>query len=261
MFIYLFHLILGIFYLSMFPSNIFLIGFIYFVFLIPALHRSIIYYLLEFKIPPWTIVMKCFVHMSLFSNFHQKVNIMFIWMLIYVWNDLLYVVRHAEKRLSKIDSLLYEHNMRISHLYIDTYSDDITNRFHTHLFDTNRMYWFDKTEESNKTSLGIHNYRNIVEPTQPDNTMLNAAKGYTIFIRNRYIICLPALFVFVYSGFIDFRWNYLTLLNMLILCTELLVLVLNTRQFYITSNILLVLCIFLANQVETVYLIQPINTE
>lgn len=261
MIIYLLHLILGALYISLFPSNIFLIGIIYFVYLIPPLHRTVVYYLMEFKIPPWTILLKCIVHISLFHNFHQKVNIMFLWMIVYVWNDLIFVLRHAEKRLSKIDELLYSHNMRIAHLYINTYSEDTINRFHTHLFDTNRLYWFDKTDVSRKVSLGIHNYRKLLidsTPTDADPILLKGAKGHSIFLRNRMFIYMPALFILIYAGFIDFRWHYLTVINMIIVYFEWTQLVLDTKNFYIYSNILLFFCVCFANYQESVYLIQPI---
>ena len=261
MIIYLLHLIIGILYISLFPSNIFLIGILYFVFLIPPLHRTIVYYIVEFKLPPWFIVLKCIVHVSLFDNYHQKINIMFLWMIVYTWNDLLFVVRHAENRISKINDLLYNHDMRIAHLYINTYTEDKVNRFHNHLFDTNSLYWFDKTSQSNKVSLGIQNYRKILVDSSPihtDPTLLKAAKGHSIFLRNKVFIYMPAVFIFMYAGFIDFRWHYLTVLNMIIVYFECMQLLLTTKQFYIYSNIVLFVCVFLANYQRSVYLIQPI---
>ena len=261
MLIYILHFLLGVAYILQFPSNIFLVGIVYFVHLIPPLHRRTIYYITEFKIPPWSIALKCMIHISLFENFHQKINIMMLWMLIYCWNDLYFVVCHAEKRLAKIDDLLQDHTMRLAHLYHDTYADDTKNRFHKHLFDTNRLYWFDKTDESNRISLGIHNYRKIMRPINPKAMLVKAASGKSIFLSNRHLIHVPALFLFVFFGFIDFRFHYLTFLNAFIVFSELFRIVVSTKHLYILGHIVLASSVLVANHFGNVYLIEPINTD
>ena len=263
MIIYILHFICAVCYILQFPSNIFLLCMCYFMFIIPPLHRKIIYYLTEFKIPPWFILLKCIIHMALFNAYVQKINIMFLWMLIYVWNDLYYIINHAEKRLIKIDDLLYENDQRISHLYLNTYIDDVENRFHKHLFDTNRLYMFDKTDQSKKKALAVHNYRKLMKdsyPNEPIKSILIAAQGKNIFISNRYVIYIPALFIIILSGFISFELNYLSLINQIIILSELCLVILNTKHFYILSNVVFLTCVFVANQIEFVYLIQPINS-
>ncbi len=263
MFIYFLHILCTIAYLSQFPSNIFIASLFYAFNSIPPIHRKTIYYLTEFKIPPWFLLFKCFLHMSLFASYTQKILILSVWMIIYVCNDLYFVVHHAEKRLMKIDELLYENKKRIAHLYLNTYQDDVENRFHRHLFETNRLYLLDTTPSSERTSLAIHNYRQIIKgglPKNPIDSIMRAARGKTIFLSNKFLMYLPGLFVFILSGFISFEKNYLTLINEIILLSELCVFLLEIKYFYILSNVVFLVCLLFADSQKTVYLIAPINS-
>lgn len=258
MIIYILHILCATIYLVQFPQNICLLSIFYITMCIPPVHRKTIYYLTEFKIPPWFIFFKFLVHVSLFINYIQKLHITMLWMLIYLWNDLYFVICHAEKRLTKIDELMYGNDKRIAHLYLNMYNDDIKNRFHKHLFDTNRLYMFEKTDDSEKLSLAIHACRKHA-PEDPDKNTLKAATGESIFISNRSIIYVPALFIFMISGFISFEYSYLSIINQLLIMSELCLLTLKLKHFYILSNCLIFFCVCFANLNDPVYIIRPIK--
>lgn len=251
------HVLLAVFYLFQFPSNIFLIGIFYLSFLIPPLHKNIVYYILEFKIPPWSFALKCLIHTCLYHDMVKKVHVVVWWMLVYLWSDLWYVVHHAEARLSKINDLLYNYPSRIAHLFYNIYDDDTVNRFHKHLFDTNRLYMFDKTPESDSISLEIMNYRKM--NSFIPNKLSKAAQGKTIFIRDRSMLYLPALFLFVYTGFVDFNFHYKAAITWCIFFAESMRLVLSTPYLYVLTNLVVAFGVLLAMQIEIVFLITPIN--
>ena len=267
---YLTHLICAILFFSMFPNNTSLLGWLYIIPFIPIVHLNTIYYITERKQPPWNICLKYLIHVSIYENYIQKINLLFLWIIIYLWNDIIFLVEHAEKRLIKIDDILCDHDSRISHLYYNLYGEDTINRFHANLFNTNRLYLFDRTEQSRKTSLGISNYRKIInENKQPrkmkphEKILYHAAQGKNIFISDRnFIIFVPALIILLLCGYIDFTGEVRMYISFCIFLFEVLgKLFLSKKVFYVSSNLFLSAIVFLSSKFITIYFIDNIQNE
>lgn len=270
MIIYLTHLICGVIFFSLFPNNTFLLGFFFILSLIPKIHLNTVYYITERKHPPWNIVIKYLIHVCIYENYVQKINLLFMWFILYLWNDILFLTEHAEKRLMKIDDILYDNNQRIAHLYYDLYTDDTVNRFHFNLFNTNRLYLFDRTDYSRPTSLAISNYRKMLrENTKPRKLKDNekkwyySAQGKNIFISDRKFVTLfPAFIILVLTGYIDFSGGFRMYLTFLIFSYEVIAkLLLSKQQFYVSSNFLLTFLVFFSSQYIRIYFIENIQNE
>ena len=268
MIVYLTHLICAVLFFSMFPNNTFLLGIPYICFLIPKIHLNTIYYITERKQPPWNICLKYLIHVSIFDNYVQKINLLFMWVIIYLWNDIIFLIHHAEKRLIKIDDILCDNDKRISHLYYNLYGEDTINRFHANLFDTNRLYLFDRTDQSKTTSLGISNYRKLIKENKTPRKMKEhekkwycAAQGKNIFISDRkFIIFIPALIILALSGYIDFTGKSRMYLTFCVFLFEVFgTLTLEKKIFYVTSNILLSCMIFFSSYFMTIYFIDNVQ--
>lgn len=169
----------------------------YLILLYPTINDIYIYNLKERTIPKWTYIWRAAFHYLLYvphiSNAFAAVVSVLVIML---WKDILFLIRHAERRLAKIESLLYEEGTfkhRIAHLHHNLYEEDTGNRFHRHCFDTNKMYLFELTHSSKKTALAVHNYRVVrSEKSQPrafiedeDSRCYGAAGNTHIFISQR----------------------------------------------------------------------------
>lgn len=169
----------------------------YLILIYPTMNDIYIYNLKERTIPKWTYIWRAAFHYLLYmpqiSNAFAAVVCIFVIML---WKDILFLIRHAERRLAKIESLLYEEGTfkhRIAHLHHNLYEEDTGNRFHRHCFDTNKLYLFELTSSSKKTALSVHNYRVVrSENNQPraftedeDSRCYEASGNTHIFISQR----------------------------------------------------------------------------
>lgn len=268
MLVYLIHILCGALFLCMFPNNTFLIGLVYLLHLLPCIHVNTVFYITERKYPPWNIFFKYVIHVCIYELYIQKINLFFIWTIIYLWNDIWFLIEHAEKKLIKIDDILYENQQRISHFYHNLYEDDTVNRFHENLFDTHRLYLFDRTEKSKEISLAVQNYRKILKdgknPRSPvEKKILNAAKGYNLFVRDRLsILYLPAVLILLLSGYVDYTGDEKMYITFSILFAEVFgKIMLSRKYFYLFSNLYLTLIIFFSSNFISINLIEELKNE
>lgn len=197
----------------------------------------------------------------------QKINLFFLWIIIYLWNDIIFLIQHAEAKLMKIDDILYTNEKRIAHLYYNTYSDDSVNRFHKNLFNTNRLYLFDRTEYSKPTSLAIKNYREMLKEKKSPKTLnsvekkwYEAAKGNNIFISDRnFVMYVPAVLIFILGGYIDFDGSLKMYLTFTIILIEISRIFFNKKMFYIFSNIFVSILVFASSKYVSIYFIDNIK--
>ena len=168
----------------------------YFVMLIPKVHQIYMYNIVERTIPKWTYLYRAFFHYitymeRLTSAFPSVVCVGIVLIL----KDIVFLIGHAEKRIAKIDSILYEdkYDKRIVHLHNNVIVEDSNNRFHQHCFDTNKLYLEAMTPSIDRQVLAIDNYRNIrkkqnspKEFQDDDETYYRAASNKYIFVSQRY---------------------------------------------------------------------------
>jgi hypothetical protein len=71
-------------------------------------------------------------------------------MFILLWKQTIFLIHHAERRLYKIEYSLYEQvpRKRIAHLHHQMYAEDSGNRFHSHMYHTNRIFLMDSTVDT-----------------------------------------------------------------------------------------------------------------
>ena len=267
MIIYLTHIICAVLLSITFPNNVSILAVLYIIFLIPTVHRDIIFNIVEKKHPPINILLKYMLHMSIYENYAKRINLFFIWVMIYLWNEILYLVYHGEKRLCKIDNLLMENDKRIAHLYHDLYDDDTVNRFHDNLFDTSKLYLFDRTDSSKQITLGIQNYRRMIKDNKKpsleydyEKKYYNAALGRSIFVYNRsFILYFPCFLIFLCVGYVDFHEKITTIITFCIVFYELIFRsLLSRKHFYISSNIFIVGVLYVASMYIPINLIHPL---
>lgn len=270
MIVYLSHLICAVLFFSLFPNNTFLLGFFYMISLIPIIHVNTIYYITERKHPPWNFIIKYLIHVSIYENYVQKINLFFMWIILYMWNDIIFLIEHAENRLMKIDDILYDNNQRIAHLYYNLYTDDTINRFHHNLFNTNRLYLFDRTDYSRPVSLGVYNYRKMIKDNKNpiklephEKEWYYAAQGKNIFISDRkFVIFIPTIAILILSGYVDFTGGFRMYLSFIIFFSEIIgKLILSKKNFYIFSNLLLSIIVFFSSQYISIYFIDNVENE
>lgn len=134
----------------------------YLILTMPSAHKVYEYNLCERVIPKTTYLYRCLFHYVLFSSnqldwFPALLSVL----IIMLWKDISFLIRHAENRLAKIDTAIYEAKigMRLSHMYLNVFMDDVNNRFHEHCFDTNKIYFEHDSLTSDKMGLAIYNYR------------------------------------------------------------------------------------------------------
>lgn len=238
MLLYVVHLVC----IALYFTRPYYLALFYSVLLVPWMHNFLLFHLIEKYVPPWVYLFKCTVHCLVYPDMTKRLLIVCVWFIIYLWHNIYYLIHHAEKRLGKIDSII-EHN-RVAHLHYRVYPVDMTNRFHTNLFETNRLYMFNDLEEARRTKTGISNYRKMLQEnkmprslTVEEKRMYKAAHNELIFILNRrYFLYLPPLVIFSLIGFID--TNVPT--NFIVLGVEILArLCLSTYHGYILTNLTL----------------------
>lgn len=163
--------------------------------LTPKVHQIYIYNLVERIIPKWTYIIRILFHYTCYyPNLTKAFPATLCVVMIMLWKDILFLIRHAEKRLAKIEMSMYDEESphRIAHLHLNVFKDDINNRFHKHCFDTNRIYLIDNTPSSRDSLLSIYNYRALrLEGKKPrpftgdDELHYTASNNKRIFISQR----------------------------------------------------------------------------
>lgn len=180
----------------------------YGILLIPHVHQIYIYNIVERIIPKWSYLVRCSFHYLLFyptlTKSFPAVLSVFIVML---WKDIHFLIKHAEKRLAKIEMSMYDSESpnRIAHLHLNVYTDDTGNRFHKHCFDTNRIYLIEHTQQSKQSLLSIYNYRTLQKEGKKPRTFTGddeihyiAANNTNIFISQRQSFLLPPLLILIW---------------------------------------------------------------
>jgi len=181
----------------------------YLIMLLPPVHMIYVYSLVERSIPKFVYLLQCSFHIiylrSIERTFAGVISILSILLL----KDIIFLIKHAETRLAKIDAALYDERLgkRIAHLYKNVFYDDRQNRFHRHCFDTNKLYLVDETHTSREESLAIHNYRMLrIEGKKPrtfgpnDRMFYIASKNRSIFISHRVTYFLVPLFMSIWTS-------------------------------------------------------------
>lgn len=168
----------------------------YLILTMPSAHKVYEYNLCERVIPKTTYLYRCLFHYVLFSSnqlewFPAVLSVL----IIMLWKDISFLIRHAENRLAKIDTAIYEAKigMRLSHMYLNVFMDDVNNRFHNHCFDTNKIYFEQDSLTSDKMGLAIYNYRMMrSEKRRPKRLTSDEAIAYaassnkSIFVSQRW---------------------------------------------------------------------------
>jgi len=176
-------------YFSFFPMMMMY----YMVMLHPYFHMLYIYSVMEKR------YFRCKQVWQLF--FHICLGYISTPLYLFLYKELFFIIKFAEKRLAKIEESIVEKipSYRIAHLHLNTFKEDMDNRFHYSCFDTSRLYLLETTQESKKTQLGISNYREIRrkqdtprEMSDEETIMYTAASNQTLFLSNRkYYIISP----------------------------------------------------------------------
>ncbi len=171
--------------------------------------------------------------------------------------DILFLITHAEKRFAKIETLLFEQKVgyRIAHLHHNLFGEDTCNRFHQHLFDTNRLYLMPSNTKSDEEQLKIYNYRKIrKEKKEPrkfknnDEKYYIAASNKNTFISNRYIYTLTPILIMAWLNYtvIIVQTDLLFLyIHFLLLVTDALSLLYSRLTNDAAIDILYVFCLYL----------------
>lgn len=166
--------------------------FYYLVLLHPKIHELYVYYLLEERKPVLFAIYKLFFHILINPSTAQ--NVWCIWCIVVLWKEILFLISHAEKRLSKIDMELYnsDKGVRVAHIRRNALREDMNNRFHLNLHSTNRLYILPLTVESEKDYCAIKNYKqeryNGKIPRLNDEwekRMWDASSDQTIFLAHK----------------------------------------------------------------------------
>ncbi len=183
----------------------------YMVLLHPRVHVQYVFLLSERTNPLWTYLYKILFHILLHIKSSKKALFTTVtWFLIILWKEIRFLIRHAEKRLGKIDAELYdaEKGIRVAHIRRNALEEDMENRFHLNLHETNRLYIMPLTNETEKDYRAIKNYkaerRNGKMPklhNSWETRMWEASTDNTVFIANRkYTMSLPLLFILFTIG-------------------------------------------------------------
>lgn len=175
--------------------------------ILPKVHFYYVFNLAERTNPLWTYTYKIAFHALIFYKEPTKpILTILTWTIVILWKELRFLVRHAEKRLGKIDTELYnaEKGIRIAHIRPNTIDEDNKNRFHLNLYHTNRLYMLPFTNETEKDYCAIHNYkierRDGMIPklyNEWEKRMWRASDDKSIFVLHRsYYTLFPLLYVF-----------------------------------------------------------------
>lgn len=170
------------------------------------------YNLKERTIPKWTYVWRIGFHYLLYtSNLVKAYSSCVTLLFIMLYKDIVFLIRHAETRLSKIDKSIFQEmpNKRIAHLHRQLYKEDIDNRFHDHCFDTNKIYLVDTLLTSDNISQGLANYRDLrikgQKPkkfnTDEEREIYDASSNKRIFISQREIFMVVPLVIILWCLF------------------------------------------------------------
>ena len=230
-------LLLGYVYIGNFTlgymDRILILFTLYYVLLmIPKIHHIYIYNLVERMIPKWTYFIRAVFHYTLFypeltKSFPSVISIV----LIMIWKDIIFLINHAERRITKIETSLYEEELgyRIAHLHLNLFTDDTCNRFHKHCFDTNRIHLIENTHASNESLLSIHNYRKLRREkkiprqfTGDDKIHYEASNNKTIFISQRWsFLCTPLLTIIWMFAMTDLSGSFVMYINHLLILFDI----------------------------------------
>lgn len=178
-------------------------GMYYSILVFPRLNQLYEYNVVERTVPKCSYVLRGAFHYLLFYNLpYASFPAVLSVGMIMLFKDILFLILHAERRLGKIDELLYAdgYPKRIVHLYRDVFAEDIQNRFHHHCFDGNRLYLENFTMDSRETALAVYNYRCIRREkksprqlTADESVAYAASSNRTLFISQRLAFLVPPL--------------------------------------------------------------------
>lgn len=203
----------------------------YLILTTPSVHKVYEYNLCERVIPKTTYLYRCLFHYVLFSSnqlewFPAVLSVL----IIMLWKDISFLIRHAENRLAKIDTAIYEAKigMRLSHMYLNVFMDDVNNRFHEHCFDTNKIYFEQDSLTSDKMGLAIYNYRMLrSEKRRPKRLTSDEAIAYaassnkSMFISQRWVFLASPLAILALTMIMSTsRWYAPIYTNHLLLISD-----------------------------------------
>jgi hypothetical protein len=180
-------------------------GMYYSALIFPQLNQVYEYNVVERTTPKCSYALRGAFHYLLFYHMpYARFPAVLSVGMIMLFKDILFLILHAERRLGKIDELLYAdgYPKRIVHLYRDTFTEDIQSRFHHHCFDGNRMYLEQFTVDSGATALAVYNYRCIRRDkkaprqlTVDEAVTYAASSNRSMFISQRYAFLAPPLLI------------------------------------------------------------------
>jgi len=148
-------------------------------------------------------------------------------LIIMLWKDVSFLIRHAENRLAKIDTAIYEAKigMRLSHMYLNVFMDDVNNRFHEHCFDTNKIYFEQDSLTSDKMGLAIYNYRMMRSEkrrpkrlTSDESIAYAASSNKSMFVSQRWAFLASPLAILALTVIMSTsRWDTTVCINHLLI--------------------------------------------
>jgi len=201
--------------------------------MVPKINQIYVYNIVERTIPKTSYILRVVFHYCLYkdsrtSAFSSVVAILSISIL----KDLIFLVGHAERRIAKIEQLLYEDGCkkRIVHLHSNIYTDDQLTRFHQHCFDTNRLYLDTVSASAENAALAINNYRNIRKnrnkprefTSEEDKLFYTASSNAFVFVSNRYAFYIVPLFLILWcTAMVNISMNYRLVYNTLLIGADL----------------------------------------
>jgi len=200
----------------------------YLILTMPSAHKVYEYNLCERVIPKTTYLYRCLFHYVLFSSnqldwFPAVLSVL----IIMLWKDVSFLIRHAENRLAKIDTAIYEAKigMRLSHMYLNVFMDDVNNRFHEHCFDTNKIYFEQDSLTSDKMGLAIYNYRMMRSEkrrpkrlTSDESIAYAASSNKSMFVSQRWAFLASPLAILALTVIMSTsRWDTTVCINHLLI--------------------------------------------
>jgi hypothetical protein len=180
------------------------------IMIIPQVYQIHVYNLKERTIPGWSYIYRFTFHYLLYDEEKTRAfpSVLCIY-LIAILKDIVFLIQHAEKRIAKIDEILYEdkYDKRIVHLHNNVIVEDSNNRFHQHCFDTNKLYLEAMTPSTERQVLAIDNYRDIRKKQNSpkdfqddDETYYRASSNKYIFISQRYTFFIMPIALIVWCA-------------------------------------------------------------
>lgn len=202
---------------------------------IPWVHKNYMYNVREQTIPKFTFLWRSYYHIVLLAPVKNAsfVSVLLL-LLVFLWKDICFLIRHAEQRLKAIDTAIYDSELsktfRLAHLHYNTFQSDVTNRKHQYMFHTNKLVVCRHSYVSEEVQNGIKNYadyrlKHIMAPklqSQDEKKMWKASSYRYIFVEQRdFYIVLPL--VFILGGILYFtltKMNYLLHINAILLAGD-----------------------------------------